>query len=132
MREIRIILQAVSEQVIFYLKSLFLSVTYFSITFSERKIQLKDIESKLQKSNEELIDAKTKIEKTKADAAQRIASLESQLAQKDKKVWLIEHDSYFMTNFYSWTKWAWSWSDIVWLNQAIRIHHLKQLFLLLN
>ena len=87
MREIRIILQAVSEQVIFfYLKSLFLSVTYFSITFSERKIQLKDIESKLQKSNEELIDAKTKIEKTKADAAQRIASLESQLAQKDKKV----------------------------------------------
>jgi len=86
MREIRIILQAVSEQVIFYLKSLFLSVTYFSITFFERKIQLKDIESKLQKSNEELIDAKTKIEKTKADAAQRIASLESQLAQKDKKV----------------------------------------------
>ena len=86
MREIRIILQAVSEQVIFYLKSLFLSVTYFSITFSARKIQLKDIESKLQKSNEELIDAKTKIEKTKADAAQRIASLESQLAQKDKKV----------------------------------------------
>ena len=89
MREIRIILQAVSEQVIFYLKSLLISVTYFSITFSERKIQLKDIESKLQKSNEELIDAKTKIEKTKADAAQRIASLESQLAQKDKKVWLI-------------------------------------------
>ena len=86
MREIRIILQSVSEQVIFYLKSLFLSVTYFSITFFERKIQLKDIESKLQKSNEELIDAKTKIEKTKADAAQRIASLESQLAQKDKKV----------------------------------------------
>ena len=86
MREIRIILQAVSEQVIFYLKSLLISVTYFSITFSERKIQLKDIESKLQKSNEELIDAKTKIEKTKADAAQRIASLESQLAQKDKKV----------------------------------------------
>ena len=89
MREIRIILQAVSEKVIFYFKSLFISVTYFSITFSERKIQLKDIESKLQKSNEELIDAKTKIEKTKADAAQRIASLESQLAQKDKKVWLI-------------------------------------------
>ena len=89
MREIRIILQAVSEQVIFYLKSLFLSVTFsntFSNTFSKRKIQLKDIESKLQKSNEELIDAKTKIEKTKADAAQRIASLESQLAQKDKKV----------------------------------------------
>ena len=86
MREIRIILQAVSEKVIFYFKSLFISVTYFSITFSERKIQLKDIESKLQKSNEELIDAKTKIEKTKADAAQRIASLESQLAQKDKKV----------------------------------------------
>jgi len=48
--------------------------------------RLKDIESKLQKSNEELIDAKTKIEKTKADAAQRIASLESQLAQKDKKL----------------------------------------------
>ena len=84
MREIRIILQAVSEQVIFYLKSLFMSITFLLIT--ERKIQLKDIESKLQKSNEELIDAKTKIEKTKADAAQRIASLESQLAQKDKKV----------------------------------------------
>ena len=90
MREIRIILQAVSELVILYLKSLFSFVT-FSVTFSETKIQLKDIESKLQKSNEELIDAKTKIEKTKADAAQRIASLESQLAQKDKKVGFIFH-----------------------------------------
>ena len=98
MREIRIILQAVSEQVIFSLKSLFSLITFSSITFSETKIQLKDIESKLQKSNEELIDAKTKIEKTKADAAQRIASLESQLAQKDKKVWniffLICHESW--------------------------------------
>ena len=91
MREIRIILQAVSELVILYLKSLFSFVTFSSVTFSETKIQLKDIESKLQKSNEELIDAKTKIEKTKADAAQRIASLESQLAQKDKKVGFIFH-----------------------------------------
>ena len=96
MREIRIILQAVSEQVIFSLRSLFSFVTFFSITFSETKIQLKDIESKLQKSNEELIDAKTKIEKTKADAAQRIASLESQLAQKDKKVWNVYFSRFAM------------------------------------
>jgi len=47
--------------------------------------QLKEIEAKLQKSTDELGEAKAKMEKNKSEAASRIGLLESQLAQKDKQ-----------------------------------------------
>ena len=55
-------------------------------SFSKTQLQLKELETKLQKATEELSEANKRNEQFKKETATQIAHLESQLAEKDNQV----------------------------------------------